>query len=251
MPSVDENRRNWSTYAWPDGGEEWSRGWGGTAWLWHGTIAPRIAGFLPAGHLLEIAPGYGRITRFLVPLCDRITLVDLVPECIERCRERFRGVPGVSCVVTDGRSLPGVETGSIDFGFSWDSLVHAEMDVMQAYLRELARVLRPGGSAFLHHSNLGEYADARGHVPLDNPHWRSTSVSASLVRRAAAAAGLGVLAQELLPWGGEVFNDCLSLVARAPGPAAPVLIRNADFGREVGNLRRIAGMYRRPEPAPL
>jgi hypothetical protein len=47
-----------------------------------------------------------------------------------------------------------IENGSIDFAFSFDSLVHAESDVMSSYAHELARVLKPGGVAFLHHSNL-------------------------------------------------------------------------------------------------
>jgi hypothetical protein len=54
-----------------------------------------------------------------------------------------------------------VETGSVDFVFSFDSLVHADAPTLEAYLRELTRVLRPGGVAFLHHSNMAMYARRR------------------------------------------------------------------------------------------
>ncbi len=51
-----------------------------------------------------------------------------------------------------------VADGSIDFVFSFDSLVHAEEDVIRSYLDQLGQKLRPDGVGFLHHSNLGEYA---------------------------------------------------------------------------------------------
>jgi hypothetical protein len=51
-----------------------------------------------------------------------------------------------------------LNSGSVDFAFSFDSLVHAEADVIQAYVEQLASILRPGGAAFIHHSNLGQYA---------------------------------------------------------------------------------------------
>ena len=54
-------------------------------------------------------------------------------------------------------SLPMVEDQSIDFAFSFDSLVHVESDVLMGYLAELARTLKPEGVAFLHHSNYGSY----------------------------------------------------------------------------------------------
>jgi hypothetical protein len=50
-----------------------------------------------------------------------------------------------------------VPDDSIDFVFSFDSLVHAEADVMQAYLNQLVRKLKLNGVGFIHHSNIGEY----------------------------------------------------------------------------------------------
>ena len=46
---------------------------------------------------------------------------------------------------------------SVDFAFSFDSLVHADAEVLDAYAAELARTLAPDGVAFIHHSNLGAY----------------------------------------------------------------------------------------------
>jgi len=43
--------------------------------------------------------------------------------------------------------------------FSLDSLDHAEGDVMEAYLGQLAHKLTPNGVGFIHHSNLGMYVE--------------------------------------------------------------------------------------------
>src|SRR5579859_8081721 len=44
--------------------------------------------------------------------------------------------------MNDGTSLAMIEDGTVDLVFSFDSLVHVEADVMDAYLDEIARVPR-------------------------------------------------------------------------------------------------------------
>ena len=71
MPDIAWNKATWDgTYDWSRKGEEWSDAWGGSAALWYGAILPRIAVFLPAGAVLEIGPGFGRWTRFLLAQCQ-------------------------------------------------------------------------------------------------------------------------------------------------------------------------------------
>jgi ubiquinone/menaquinone biosynthesis C-methylase UbiE len=105
------------------------------------------SGILPARHILEIAHGHGRWTQFLADQCDALTLIELSAECLAVCRERFRERSHLRCHVNDGRSLRMVADRSIDFAFSFDSLVHVELPVLEAYLHELARVLTPDGVA--------------------------------------------------------------------------------------------------------
>ena len=78
MPSIIENRNHWTEYNWPKQGDEWSKAWGGTPYLWHGTIFPRILSKLPVDTILEIAPGFGRCTAYLQYLCKRIIIIDVV-----------------------------------------------------------------------------------------------------------------------------------------------------------------------------
>ena len=187
MPTLSENIRTWNDdYGWPQDGEEWSTPWGNSEMHWRGTLLPRIGRWLPAGSVVEIAPGRGRWTRFLLPLAERLHLVDQSPECINRCKERFANAPALTFEVNDGRTLRGVPDASVDFLFTYDSLVHAELDVMKAYLAEFRRTLKPGGFAFVHHSNLHEHVRYFGPLSLlprytglarlglvDNRHWRA------------------------------------------------------------------------------
>jgi ubiquinone/menaquinone biosynthesis C-methylase UbiE len=112
---------------------------------------------VPADTILEIAPGHGRWTAFLKNLCNRLIIVDLSEGCINKCRERFAESSHISYFVNDGKSLEMVTDGSVDFIFSFDSLVHAEDAVLKAYTAEFKKKLRPNGAGFIHHSNLGEY----------------------------------------------------------------------------------------------
>ena len=158
MPSIDANRNSWDK-AWGHDGDEWSQSWGSTESMWRGSIMPRIGRFLPAHSVLEIAPGRGRISEYLLPQCQQYVGVDLAAACVEACKTRFADVAHARFATTDGLTLTGVDDASVDFAFTWDSLVHADAEVLRSYLSELARVLRPGGAAFVHHSNLLAFVD--------------------------------------------------------------------------------------------
>src|SRR5262245_4969886 len=230
MPSVEENRSQWNDkYDWSQAGEEWSEGWGGSDAQWFGTFLPRLHAYLPARTILEFAPGFGRWTQFLANHCDHLIGVDLSERCVAVCRERFSSSPNMSFASNDGRSLEAVEDRSIDLAISLDSLVHADGDVLAAYVNELARKLAPNGVAFIHHSNLGRYAyykairklpplDALGRrLRLVEPrlNWRSFSVTGGRVRRWAVEAGLRFTAQEYVNWGTRrALIDCFSVLTR-------------------------------------
>ncbi len=138
MPSIEENIDKWNaSYDWRLGGDAWSRPWGDAESQWYGSIFPRIHRFLPASAVLEIAPGFGRWTQFLLEHCETLTAVDVAPKCTESCRERFADYPQARFETNDGQSLPMVEDESIDFAFSFDSLVHVESETMMGYLSEI------------------------------------------------------------------------------------------------------------------
>jgi SAM-dependent methyltransferase len=228
---------------------------------WFGSLLPRIHRFVPARHVVEIAPGFGRWTRFLHGLCERLTVVDLSEPCLDACRERFGDIDTITYVLNDGRSLDAVPDGSADLVFSYDSLVHAEMETFAAYIEQLPRKLAPDGIAFLHHSNALEAAAAGcpSAYYLDRGHHRGADVGSDRVRALAAERGLACPTQELLPLGSPddpsapfFFLDCITTFARAGGawdrPTAR--LENALFPSEAATLRAIAPLYASGAPAP-
>lgn len=212
MPDIDWNRYLWGQqYTWYDGGEEWSTAWGGSEAQWFGSLYPRLQKFLPARRILEIAPGYGRWTKFLVAACAGYLGVDLAENCIAACQARFVASPHAHFVRNDGRSLDGVPNGSFDLIFSFDSLVHAELAVLESYVPQMIDKLLPGGVAFIHHSNL---------AAITNPaelreHARAHSVSGSKVGDLITRSGGKVLVQEVINWIDTGLIDCLTTFGRA------------------------------------
>jgi SAM-dependent methyltransferase len=245
MASIEENREHWQRYDWPRDGEEWSEVWGGSEIEWGGSILPRVERWLPAATALEIGCGKGRWSRYLRPRCQRLILLDLAEVCVEACGRLFSGDSAVTCRLTDGVSLPRVPSGSVDFAFSFDSLVHAELDVLAAYARELARVLTADGVAFLHHSNMAE-ALAEG-AGVQNLHWRAESVGCRAVASAAEAAGLAWLRQEIVDWGGVRDGDCFTTLCRPQSRvwSTPIRLWNHHFMGEAQSLAIRGKLYRR------
>jgi ubiquinone/menaquinone biosynthesis C-methylase UbiE len=249
MASIDENKQIWdTTYDWSQAGDEWSSGWGSPRAQWEGCILPRIFPFL-GGRILEIAPGHGRWTQFLEAQCASLIGIDLASSCVEHCKKRFKDYVNLEFQVNDGLALPMVDDASIDFAFSFDSLVHAESDAVSSNVSELARVLKPGGVAFIHHSNLGAM---RRSLLLWNKvkrwlfgipfkwEFRATSVSAVKMREFAERSGMSCLQQELVPWGDvSRLIDCMSTIINTSGKEC-LVIENHRFVEEAAAIKRIS-----------
>jgi SAM-dependent methyltransferase len=270
VPTIEENLKQWDQdYDWRFAGEPWSRAWGSSGAEWYGCIYPRIRRFLPASAILEIAPGFGRWTEFLLGHCDTLIGIDLTPKCIDGCRQRFAGRLGASFETNDGHSMPMVSDSSIDFAFSFDSLVHVEAETLKGYLTELARVLRPDGVAFLHHSNLGAYQRSnRALAPFQGAFkriehtrlrtglvrigvdrvlpWRAPSVSAALLAELCEKAGMRCVGQELVNWsGGVLLLDSISVLTR-PGSRwdrPNRVVNNRLFRSEARSIRLSDSLY--------
>ena len=263
MPGLDWNRVTWNRdSSWSGEGEEWSGMWGGSEPQWWGTLLPRLHAFLPARTGLEIGPGHGRWTQYLKDICDELILVDLSENCIEACRSRFASTENISFHVNDGRSLAMVEDGSIDLAFSFDSLVHAEADVLEAYAKELRRVLSADGVAFIHHSNMGEYerqAALARRVPdrlrrrltvlglLVNLYaWRASTPTAARFAAQCERAGLACIGQEKIAWEyGKQLTDAISVLTPAGSrwERPRRVIENPNFMDEARGLARASQLY--------
>ena len=264
MPTIEENKAKWDgTYDWQQAGDEWSVVWGGTQMQWYGTLLPRIHPFLPAGTILEIAPGFGRWTQFLKDHCEQMIVVDLSEKCIHACQQRFKDCTHISYYVNDGRSLAMVPDKAIDFAFSFDSLVHVEEPVVSAYVSQLAAKLRRDGVAFIHHSNLGaypRYAQLQQTPKLlallrrlglveRSFNWRGFSMSADKMTRLAEANGLQCISQEIVPWATQrALIDCLSVLVKKDSiwSRENRILRNPSFMKEGRYLAALTRLYGTP-----
>ncbi len=264
MAKSSENKRYWNeTYGWDRGGEEWSGSWGNSTLQWTASILPRIQAFIPAPTILEIAPGFGRWTSFLKGYCNRMFLVDIADKCIQACKQRFAHDAHISYFVNDGESLEMIPDGSIDFAFSFDSLVHVEAEAIASYLRGLAKKLTKDGVAFIHHSNIGDYA--AHFAKLDqlgwsrNPlaalglvektgHGRARSMTAEKFTQFATEAGLTCVSQELINWNTKPSHliDSFSIVTRNGSRffRPYTVVANREFMEEARRIRSLAAAHR-------
>ncbi|MBA3830885.1 MAG: class I SAM-dependent methyltransferase [Chthoniobacterales bacterium] len=160
--------------------------------------------------------------------CERLHIVDPAEHCIEACRRRFADDSRLRYHVNDGRSLAMIPDKSIDFVFSFDSLVHVSREIVEAYLGQLTEKLKDDGVGFIQHSNLGEYAPSIAErLPrrarkllikakiLEQDHQRARDMTAELFRSFCAAHGLKCVCQELVNWRGRRLVDCFTTFAGA------------------------------------
>jgi len=254
VPSVEENLFAWTNYNWSEQGDEWSQDWGGTDFLWWRTIYPRIRKFIPTGTILEIAPGYGRCTQFLHRFCKELIIVDLTEKCIDSCRERFKSESHIKYYVNDGKSLDMIPDDSIDFVFSWDSLVHAENDVLESYIRQLSKKLKGNGFGFIHHSNLGSHVNKQNaELSALNQGWRGATMSAELFHEYCENNSMHCIAQEKVNWLCSALIDCMSLFSKAH-VRQNIVVENtcfssgeADYSRYLSNIYSVTPISQLPQ----
>jgi SAM-dependent methyltransferase len=138
------NREHWGGWDWQHRGEEWTPSEAWKQGLVDEVLLPTIP---PGGTVLEIGPGAGRWTAVLAPRADRLVVVDLDARILERCRETLGPLADrVELHLGDGSSLAMLGDAEVDAVWSFDVWVHIAPLGQQAYLAELARVLRKPGT---------------------------------------------------------------------------------------------------------
>jgi SAM-dependent methyltransferase len=99
---------------------------------------------------LEIGCGSGRLMRPMSRHFLEIHGVDVSAEFIQEAREGLRDLPNARPQQIRGTSLEDFADQSFDFVYSFDLFPHIpSQQLVTAFLREIQRVLRPGGLARL------------------------------------------------------------------------------------------------------
>jgi SAM-dependent methyltransferase len=160
----------------------------------------------PTDVVVDIGCGLGRLSRALAARAGRVLAVDVSSEMIERARELNAHLGNVEWLVGDGESLAGIEDASADAVVSHVVFQHIpDPAITLGYVREMGRVLRPGGWAAFQVStdpdvhrrrrSLGRRALALlGRAPRgqESPAWLGSAVDLGELRAAAAASGLAL-----------------------------------------------------------
>ena len=154
---------------------------------------------------MELSCGRGRNSERLAALSDSIVLVDVNPENITFCKNRFADKPW-RFVINNGFDLQAISDGSITFAYCFEAAVHFDLEIILSYIKEFRRILCPGGFGFVHHSNVTENpgADFRAH-----PHWRNF-MSKEIFAHLCIHNGLNIVDQYIFDQGGH-GSDCFSL----------------------------------------
>jgi ubiquinone/menaquinone biosynthesis C-methylase UbiE len=195
LSNVKNNLQLWDhDYDWAADGDEWEyqadrSGLPYSEWK-SSLVSHLIEPYARGADVIEIAPGHGRWSEFIINMCRHVTLVDLGPKCLEYCRTRFAAHANVDYFLTTGTQLPYHAAGAIDFVFSYDSFVHMSADVIQSYMAEIARVLKTGRTAIIHHAEIADPASY--HQTYTG---QRSAINSSMVRGFAEQHGLTVVRQ--------------------------------------------------------
>src|SRR4051794_39063554 len=156
--------------------------------------------------VVDVGCGIGRLTRPLAARAAHVKVLDVSSEMIERARRLNPELSNVEWIHGDGESLRPVEDASADAVISHVVFRHIpDPEITLGYVREMGRVLKPGGfAAFeisndpsLHRATIGlrERAKAAlGRAPKGQhePQWLGSAVDLQDLTAAALDAGLDV-----------------------------------------------------------
>jgi len=103
----------------------------------------RIGEQVKGGAILDLGVGGGRTVRHLCAISSDYIGVDYVQGMVDACRGKF---PGVRFEYADARSMPQFGDASFDLVvFAWAGICMVDHAGRLAILREVRRILRPGG----------------------------------------------------------------------------------------------------------
>jgi SAM-dependent methyltransferase len=177
----------------------------------------------PSDAVVDIGCGLGRLTRAIAARAGSVTGIDVSEEMLTRARQLNAGLENVTWVHGNGTDLAGIVDASADACVSHVVFQHIpDPNVTLGYVREIGRVLRPGGWAAFQISNDASVHRRRrrvgarlrsivGRAPRgqENPSWLGSPIDLAELRSVSDGSGLDV--EDVV---GAGTQYCLVLVRR-------------------------------------
>jgi len=101
----------------------------------------------PTHTAVEIGPGGGRWTRYLLGF-DQLYCVDYHQELLDELGSNFR-LPHLKLIKNNGDDFPSIPENSVDFVFSFGVFVHLDAEIVNGYLSNIKKILKPGGNVII------------------------------------------------------------------------------------------------------
>ncbi len=136
---------------------------------------------------VEIGPGGGRWTRYLLPF-KKLYAVDYHAELLDELKKNF-DTPNMMFIKNNGVDFPGIEDNSIDFIFSFDVFVHLDTDLISQYLKSMKRIAKQGANIVIHYSDKNKVM-----AQLDQTFSKNTP---DQMRALVLEAGFKILEEDL------------------------------------------------------
>ena len=132
----------------------------GEMWYEHWHRYAAIVHLVAGKRVLDIASGEGYGSAHLASIAAHVTGVDVSASAIAHARQQYATTPNLTFVEGQCAAIP-LADASVDVVVSFETLEHIAEH--EAFLREIKRVLAPGGLCIISTPNKAEYSDARGY----------------------------------------------------------------------------------------
>jgi ubiquinone/menaquinone biosynthesis C-methylase UbiE len=155
VPGINSARLNkeiWENWDWKAAGDEWTPSLAWKESIVRSILRPNIA---VGSDVLEIGPGAGRWTEYLLPSARSYVGIDISAKCVWICQERFNQYVTAKFVSNSGADLAALSDRSIDRIWSFDTFVHINRAEVAKYVKEMKRVMRSGALGIIHHGDHG------------------------------------------------------------------------------------------------
>jgi SAM-dependent methyltransferase len=135
LPGINSSLANkyiWENWNWSAGGEEWT-----PSPEWKASVVRIFLDryFVCCSVILEIGPGAGRWTEYLLRKCHQLIAVDISETSVRECKRRFHDFPNARFEIGNGEKFPSIGNASVDAVWSFDVSTSSNSNPMSLSLR--------------------------------------------------------------------------------------------------------------------